>query len=68
MRIRGGSSRVGAVSLPTMARIDSFRSADRHTRVLLHFDTEPATAVLDDSGRQHNGTPVGSPQIVEEKR
>jgi len=41
---------------------------DRHTVLLLHFDTDTPQAFMDDSGRQHNGSPWGTPQLTAEKR
>ena len=42
--------------------------ADRHTVLLLHFDTDTDKAFFDASPYQHVGTGVGAPRILEERR
>ncbi len=74
---RPASKMTGAIDEVRLSDVvryaDDFRPADthmadRHTVFLFHFDTDTEGAFLDDSGKQHNGVPVGAPEVVEEKR
>jgi hypothetical protein len=49
-------------------RPEKYFMEDRHTLLLLHFDTDTVKAFLDASGRHYHGRPYGKPKLDEEKR